>query len=214
MPRLTVRDLTFFGHGPYHLTVEAGGCVGLTGPSGAGKTLFLRAVADLDPHGGAVALDGTDAAALPAPAWRRRVALLPAAAVWWRPRVGDHFPPGWGTNGSGGYGPDTLGLPDDVPAWPVGRLSAGERQRLALLRLLARRPDCLLLDEPTANLDLRAAARVEAAVARYRKEAGAPVVWVAHDPAQLKPVADRVVTLGAAGLSEGLAEGGPAEEAP
>jgi ABC-type iron transport system FetAB ATPase subunit len=207
MPRLSVAALTFLTHGPYDLTVEAGECVGLMGLSGAGKSLFLRAVADLDPHGGTAALDGVPAEAMPAPAWRRKVGLMPATPVWWHPRVGDHFPAGFAQ----GYTPEAVALPEEVTNWPVGRLSAGERQRLALLRLLARRPACLLLDEPTANLDRRGTARVEALVARYREATGAPVVWVAHDPAQLGRVASRILTLEAAGLAPGelAAEAGP-----
>jgi ABC-type iron transport system FetAB ATPase subunit len=207
MPRLSIAALTFLDHGPYDLVVEAGACVGVMGLSGAGKSLFLRAVADLDPHGGGAALDDAPAASMPAPRWRRRVGLLPATPVWWHPRVGDHFPPGDGTEGPGAA---DLGLPEDVMEWPVGRLSAGERQRLALLRLLARRPVCLLLDEPTANLDRGAAQKVEAAVAAYRERWRAPVLWVGHDPAQLERVAGRIVTLEPTGLRPGVLAQEPA----
>jgi putative ABC transport system ATP-binding protein len=200
MPRLAIVSLAFLDHGPYDLTVEPGECVGVMGLSGAGKSLFLRAIADLDPHGGHAALDDAPATAMPAPRWRSLVALLPATPVWWHPRVGDHFPP----SGAGGFGPATLGLPEDVMGWPVGRLSAGERQRLALLRLLARAPACLLLDEPTANLDRRAALKVEAAVAAYREANAAPVLWVGHDPAQLERVAGRIITLERTGLVPGM----------
>jgi UDP-glucose/iron transport system ATP-binding protein len=204
MPRLTVHAVTFLTQGPYELAVEAGACVGLTGPSGSGKTLLLKAVADLIPHGGGAALDGTQAADLPAPAWRARVALLPATPAWWYDTVRGHFPK---DPFPAGVAPGDLGLPDGVLDWEVARLSAGERQRLALLRLLAREPDCLLLDEPTANLDVATARKVEAAVAGYREKRGAPVVWVAHDAAALARVADRVVTLTRTGLKDGHGEG-------
>jgi len=214
MPRLAIVALAFLDHGPYDLTVEAGECVGVMGLSGAGKSLFLRAIADLDPHGGHAALDDTPASAMPAPRWRRLVGLLPATPVWWHPRVGDHFPPaGAGAPDPTGHPsvhPTLLGLPDDVMGWPVGRLSAGERQRLALLRLLARSPACLLLDEPTANLDRRAALRVETAVAAYREATAAPVLWVGHDPAQLERVSGRIVTLEPTGLLPGMLAQEPA----
>jgi putative ABC transport system ATP-binding protein len=143
---------------------------------------------------------------MPPALWRKRVGLLPATPVWWRPRVGDHFPPEVALNSAGpaDFRPADLGLGEDVMGWPVARLSAGERQRLALLRLLARHPVCLLLDEPTANLDRRSTAKVEAVVARYREATRAPVVWVAHDPAQLDRVSTRVLTLETAGLAPGV----------
>ena len=75
--------------------------------------------------------------------------------------------------------------------WSVARLSSGERQRLALLRVLANRPPVLLLDEPTANLDEATTARVEALLKDYRTLHGAGVLWVSHDPQQLRRVADR-----------------------
>jgi UDP-glucose/iron transport system ATP-binding protein len=212
MPRLAVHAVTFavgpLTQGPYDLTVEAGTCVGLAGPSGIGKTLFLKAVADLLPHAGDVRLDGVGHHEVAAPVWRRRVALMPAAPVWWHDTVRPHFP---ADPFPAGVTPADLGLAGDVLAWDVARLSAGERQRLALLRTLAREPACLLLDEPTAHLDARAARRVEAAVGRYMEKRGAPVLWVAHDAAALMRVAGRVVTLTPAGLVDGLVDLPPEE---
>jgi ABC-type iron transport system FetAB ATPase subunit len=214
MPRLAVHAVTFDvsqrTQGPYDLTVEAGTCVGLAGPSGVGKTLFLKAIADLIPHTGDVRLDGIGHHEIPAPVWRRRVALLPATPVWWHDTVRGHFPP---EPFPAGVAPADLGLPADVLDWGVARLSAGERQRLGLLRLLAREPACLLLDEPTANLDARTARKVEATVGRYVEKTGAPALWVAHDAAALGRVAARTVTLTATGLVDGLVDA-PPDEAP
>ncbi len=66
---------------------------------------------------------------------------------------------------------DKLGFAPDVLGWSVARLSTGERQRLALVRLLAQTPEVLLLDEATANLDPSNGARVESVVETYRKRA-------------------------------------------
>jgi ABC-type iron transport system FetAB ATPase subunit len=165
------------------LTVDAGELVFLSGPSGAGKSLLLRAIADLDPSTGEVWCDGTARSALPAPQWRRRVGLLPAESGWWAERVGDHLPAGDRDDDPVallervGFGPDVLD-------WEVRRLSTGERQRLALVRLLLHRPEVLLLDEATANLDPENRARVEAVIADYRVERAAAVLWVSHEAAQ------------------------------
>lgn len=171
--------------GPIDLTVAGGECVTLAGPSGAGKSLLLRAIADLDPHTGEARLDERRAAALRPAEWRRRVGYLAAESHWWADRVGDHFAavevPLWAS----------LGFAPEAADWQVARLSTGERQRLALLRLLANAPEVLLLDEPTASLDADNVARAEAIIADYRRRRGTAVLWVSHDPAQARRVADR-----------------------
>jgi ABC-type sugar transport system ATPase subunit len=58
MNHLRIKSLSFIDRGPFELSVEGGECVCFTGPSGIGKTLFLRSVADLDCHDGQVSLDG------------------------------------------------------------------------------------------------------------------------------------------------------------
>jgi ABC-type bacteriocin/lantibiotic exporter with double-glycine peptidase domain len=144
------------------LDVAEGECVCLSGPSGAGKSLLLRAIADLDPHAGQVWLDGHEASEFAPRDWRRRVGLLPAESQWWHEQVGAHFAAvneaQWQALG---FGLETL-------TWQVARCSTGERQRLALLRLLANQPRVLLLDEPTASLDPTSVEHVEALVAAYR----------------------------------------------
>src|SRR5689334_4621655 len=88
---LVVEQLQRLGFGPFDLTVAPGECVGIAGPSGAGKSVFLRMIADLDPHAGSVRFDDTRCADMPAPAWRRLVAYVPAESGWWAERVGEHF---------------------------------------------------------------------------------------------------------------------------
>jgi len=160
-------------------------CCTLAGPSGSGKTLLLRALADLDPHAGRVLLNGVEQRELPAPEWRRRMAYLPAESHWWADRVGAHFR----TPDPGLL--ERLGFAPEVLDWEVARLSSGERQRLALARLLALGPQVLLLDEPTANLDQGNRERVEALVADYLSTHGALALWVSHDPEQARRVGSR-----------------------
>ena len=196
MGRLQIEGIRYRDRGPFDLAVEAGCCTTLTGPSGGGKTLLLRAIADLDPHEGRVALDGEESRTVPAPLWRRWVAMLPTDSAWWCDTVGGHFAGGDGTLLA------AVGFDRGVLDWSVARLSSGERQRLALVRLLLNRPRALLLDEPTASLDADSAARVERVVADYRASTGAPVLWVCHDAAQARRVADRTLALRDGTLSE------------
>lgn len=187
--RLTVSRLRIHGVGPIDLTIDRGACLGLAGPSGSGKTLLLRAIADIDSHGGDVCLDGIEQARIPAPDWRRQVALLPAESMWWFDRVGDHF------HLSDERRFEHVGFHPDVLDWSISRLSSGERQRLALLRLLENRPRVVLLDEPTANLDPDNTERVEQVMRTYRHETEAAIIWVGHHRDQLRRVATRTVAL-------------------
>lgn len=194
MSRLIIEGLRTVCGGPFSFSVERGECVALSGPSGCGKTLLLRALADLDLAEGAVSLDGTDRNEMPAPQWRRQVGWLPAESAWWLDVVGDHFR----YQRSGVMGQNfpmstlrKLGFEEEVLDWKVERLSTGEKQRLALFRLLLNEPKVLLLDEPTAALDHMNVGLVEEVIDDYRKTSGAAVVWVSHDPDQIARAADR-----------------------
>jgi ABC-type iron transport system FetAB ATPase subunit len=170
---------------PFDLDLSPGECITLSGPSGSGKSRLLRAIADLDPHGGEARCNGTVQQEIPGPAWRRRVGLLPAESAWWGERVSDHFQQLDRTM------LEWLDLPAESADWQVSRLSSGERQRLALLRLLAGQPEVLLLDEPTANLDTANIDRTERLIERWRKDHRVAVFWVSHDHAQQQRVATR-----------------------
>lgn len=167
------------------LTLPAGQVVCLSGPSGSGKSRLLRAVADLEPHDGVIALNGASQQALPAHQWRSRVVMVPADSQWWFDDVGGHFP-----DDAGARLPPALGFPPEVMAWSVSRLSSGERQRLALWRALALQPEALLLDEPTANLDNETTVTIENWLLEEIRRRQIATLWVAHDPAQIRRVAD------------------------
>ncbi|AHF02431.1 ATP-binding protein [Marichromatium purpuratum 984] len=192
MGGLRVQGLGNALFGPIDLAVGGGERVFLSGPSGCGKSLLLRAIADLDPHRGEAWLDDVPRSRLPAPLWRRRVGLLPAESAWWGESVGEHLP---ATHPPLDDWLSVLGFGPEVLDWPVARLSTGERQRLALLRLLAQSPRALLLDEATANLDPQNCARVEGLIEDYRAAHRTPVLWVSHDPAQRRRLGDRRLSI-------------------
>ncbi len=194
MSGLEVEGLRFRGLGPLSLSISAGQCVALMGASGVGKTLLLRALSDLDPHEGVVRLDGVDGNEIPAHVWRSRLGMLPAESAWWADDLGAHF--------STQVDLAPLGFGPDAFAREVSRFSTGERQRLALARLLASEPRALLLDEPTASLDPENAERVEAILEAYRVRHDAPVLWVSHDVAQARRVASSVLELTPEGLTQ------------
>lgn len=174
--------------GPVSLALQAGECVAMRGASGSGKTLLLRALADMDPAVGEVRLLGVPRSLIPAPEWRRQVALLPAETHWWAETVREHF-------AADAESLAAVGFDDDTLNWPVSRLSSGERQRLAIARLLAIKPRVLLLDEPTANLDPVNEQRVETLIKSYIDQNLAAALWVTHDVEQPSRIAQRVISL-------------------
>ncbi len=178
------------GLSAFDLDLGDGECVALGGPSGAGKTMMLRAIADLDLNQGSVSLDGVSRDAITAPQWRRQVCFLPAEAGWWADKVAPHFPD---KSAAAALLPE-LGLVPEALDWSISRLSTGERQRLALARVLLLAPRVMLLDEPTSGLDPEAAARVEAILAA-RLEQGAAILLVTHGAEQAGRMAGRQLTM-------------------
>lgn len=186
---LTIRDLRRL-HLDVSFELADSECVAVEGTSGSGKTLLLRAIADLDPADGFIALDGDQREAIPAPEWRRRVCYVAAEPGWWAERVEEHFPD-WDA-----AAPlvERLALPRACRSWSVSRLSTGERQRLGLVRALVGRPRVLLLDEPTSALDQNSRESVELLLAE-QLASGVSVLWVTHDERQATRVASRVLVI-------------------
>jgi ABC-type iron transport system FetAB ATPase subunit len=92
---LRVDKLRIDGLPALSFEVAAGECLAIDGPSGAGKTRILRALADLDApssltSGGHVMLDGVSRAELSAPVWRQRVRYIPAEPAWWAATARGH----------------------------------------------------------------------------------------------------------------------------
>lgn len=185
-----------------HFTLQQGQTIAIRGPSGAGKSQLLRQLSGLDGErdgwrrSGVVTLDGQDQEQFDPQEWRARVCHVPQRA----PRL-DGTPAEFlerlqtfrvqrtresldarklGTQ---------LGL--DASHWTRlwEDLSIGERQRALLAALLSRKPQVLLLDEPTAALDPDSVTAVETLLASET------CVWVTHSPKQAKRVADKSLIL-------------------
>jgi UDP-glucose/iron transport system ATP-binding protein len=187
-PALVVKELRSEFAGPFDLNLGAGACAAITGPSGSGKSLFLRMIADLDPNQGEVWLNGTERNSISAPEWRRKATYVSAESGWWADTVIEHFARSKRSEAAGLAA--RLGLHADLLDASIARLSTGEKQRLALVRALLQYPPVLLLDEPTGPLDEESVTRVEALL-RERLATGVSILLVTHDANQAERLGDR-----------------------
>src|SRR6202158_5822530 len=185
---LLVKELHSEFAGPFELNLGAGACAAITGPSGSGKSLFLRMIADLDPNQGKVWLNGTERGSLTAPQWRSQATYVAAESGWWADRVIEHFTANSRSEVAALAG--RLGLRVDLLDAPVAQLSTGEKQRLALVRALLPSPPVLLLDEPTGPLGDDSVTQVEALL-QERLATGTSILLVTHDPNQAGRLGDQ-----------------------
>ncbi|MGM0598200.1 MAG: ABC transporter ATP-binding protein [Candidatus Rifleibacteriota bacterium] len=184
MNELIVKNLQVLELGPYDIKVKSGEIAAVSGSSGVGKSIFLRAVADLERHNGEVILDGKNYQEFSGPEWRRQVMYLPSESQWWKETVIEHLLKTPDEALLNQYGFET-----DVLNWSINRLSSGEKQRLAIIRMLLHQPSLLLLDEPTASLDQDNVKRIEKAISSYLEDSKAAAIWISHDPQQIERIA-------------------------
>ncbi len=185
--------------------------VGVIGPNGSGKSTLVRALSRaLKPSGGAVLLDGGDLyAARSARQSAQAIAVVPQDtsvaldfSVRDVVRMGraPHLPPRpFASEGPAdeeivGDALKAAGI-EDLAERAVTTLSGGERQRVLLARALAQQPQVLLLDEPTANLDLRHQSQTLALARRLAHEGGLAVLAVLHDVNLAASYCDHLVLL-------------------
>jgi putative ABC transport system ATP-binding protein len=185
---LLVKDLRSAFAGPFELNLGTGACAAITGPSGSGKSLFLRMIADLDLNEGKVWLHERERGSMPAPQWRRQATYVSAESGWWADRVIEHFDVNRRSEVAALAA--RLGLRPDLLDAPIAQLSTGEKQRFSLVRALLPSPPVLLLDEPTGPLDEESVAKVEALL-QERKAAGTSILLVTHDPNQAERLGDQ-----------------------
>jgi ATP-binding cassette, subfamily C, bacterial CydD len=149
-----------------NLTVAPGERIVLTGPSGAGKsTLLALLLRFLAPAAGVITAGGVDVAATDLEQWRRQIAWVPQQPYLFSGSAADNIALGQpgASRAAIGRAAELAGVAEFIDALPSGydtplgerglRLSAGQRQRIALARAFLRDSPLLLLDEPTAHLD-------------------------------------------------------------
>lgn len=188
---LTATALQFDHVGPFDLRALTGKCLAVTGPSGSGKSLLLRMIADLLPHRGSCRLDDRDCDAMSAPEWRRLVRYSGSEPGWWAPTVASHFRDIESLRAQA----ESLRLSPELFTAAPERLSTGERQRFALLRAIEQRPRFLLLDEPTSALDHETTLAVEALVADLMAE-DVGIILVSHAADQVERLSDAIFPVG------------------
>ncbi|HVA90928.1 MAG TPA: ABC transporter ATP-binding protein, partial [Chloroflexota bacterium] len=190
------------------LTADPGEFVGLVGPNGSGKTTLIRAASrSLPPSAGRVMLEGQDAWEMPSREFACRVAVVPQETavpfdmtsleivlLGRHPHVGRLHLENAADEGV------ALAALESVNAGPlagrsVKRISGGERQRVIIAKALAQEPRLLLMDEPTAHLDIAQQTEVMSLVARLARERNMAVVAVLHDLNLAATWCDRVVIL-------------------
>jgi ABC-type multidrug transport system ATPase subunit len=176
--------------------VEPGSCVALWGPNGAGKTTLLRCLLGLARYEGTVRIDTFDPARQGEQA-RRHVGYVPQTMPLSPMTVAElaayvaRLKRAPLTDGSARL--DQLGIGEHAGK-PVGALSGGMKQRLALALALIGSPTILLLDEPTANLDAAGRAELLHLLKRLQAE-GMTLVFSSHRPEDILALADRVFLL-------------------
>jgi iron complex transport system ATP-binding protein len=188
--------------------LDPGCLLGLLGPNGSGKSTALRLAAGLlPPDAGRVLLGGQPMATLTRGAIARRVAmvpqtpLLPDAFTGWEVALAGRAPhlPRFGGVGAADEAIVRRALEMvDAASFAdrrVNELSGGERQRLVLARALAQEPEILLLDEPTAHLDLRHQLALLDCVRGLAREARVAVLSVFHDVNLAAEYCDEIVLL-------------------
>ncbi|MEV0193063.1 ABC transporter ATP-binding protein [Kitasatospora purpeofusca] len=226
-PVLTGRGLvkSFAPGGPRALdgvgfTLRAGEALGVVGESGSGKTTLARVAMGLSrPDAGEVLLHGRPWSALPER--RRRAGRSAIQFVQQDPYasadprftvariIGEALPGLRRAERAQRCAEllDQVGLPAELLARRPHQLSGGQRQRVAIARALASGPQVLVCDEPVSALDVSVQAQVLELLDRLRRERGIALLFITHDLAVVRQVADRVLIMrGGSVVEEGGTE--------
>lgn len=198
------------------LAIAPGETVALVGESGCGKSSFARAVIGIERlAGGRVLFDGHDVHPL---GLRRRAGQLTAIQMVFqdpnsslnpRRRVGDQVADGVRTalaSGAAGSRPEEwferVGLHANSGRQFPHEFSGGQKQRIAIARALAARPRLLVADEPISALDASTQTSVAALMRNLSREVGAGMLFISHDLAVVRRIADRTSVMYAGAIVE------------
>ena len=223
---LSIQDLCFsYGDRPVlkdiRLEVGQGELVGIVGPNGCGKSTLLKLISGvLKPESGTISLGGTDASRLTSRQRAVQVAVVPQTPVvpatftalevvlmGRTPHLGLLQ---WERRSDIEKTRRAMELTDcwDLAPKPVGTLSGGERQRVLIARALAQEAPLLLLDEPTASLDLAYQTGIFDLITELLAKRGGGVVAAIHDVTLAAQYCHRIALLHQGGI---LVEGTPQE---
>jgi iron complex transport system ATP-binding protein len=191
------------------LSVSPGEFVAVIGPNGAGKTTLLNAIAGFEKFSGSLSLFGQ------ATSWRRpretrlRIGYVPqmfqidpafpilaleAVMTGSTGRVGLFRPPGKKETEEAMALTRTMRI-DHLTDRPLGTLSGGERQKVSLARAMLQKPEILLMDEPTAGLDVAVQGEMVNLIGEICRNGSLTVLFVTHDFAMIPAAMSRTVLL-------------------
>lgn len=187
------------------LDVKRGECHAVVGESGSGKSTLANIILGIyPPSGGTLTYDGESLGDTRAKAMRRRIQLVqqnPLSALNTRRRIGASIRLPLDVHGIGDPASraarvaellEEVGLEAGMARRTPASLSGGQRQRVAIARALAADPELIVLDEPTSALDVLVQARVLALLDRLRREHGLTYIFITHDLAVVRALADRI----------------------
>ena len=190
------------------LDISTGEIIGVIGPNSSGKTTLIRLLTRvLEPAAGEVRLEGVQVGRLSRTDLARRVAVVPQGILPQFPfTVGELALMGRYPHDPGRYfeSPRDRAVAHEAMAatgvleladMPLEHLSGGERQRAVIARALAQEPRLLVLDEPTAHLDLRYQVEAATLLRRLNRERGMTILLVSHDLNLAAEVCDRLLLL-------------------